>query len=295
MAAVFARPQAGGGPEPRRGNARRPVDRRSRPVRRDQHRRHVRPAGGGCRAGARAAGRGARGVPVPARLDRRGLRLARRRRVVQRGDPVRAELALRGEQGVSRSPGARLLPHLRAAGDHHELLEQLRPVSVSGEADSADDPERAGRPAAADLRRRRQRARLAARRGSLRGDPAPRSSRGSLARSTTSAAAASGRTCRSSIACARRSTRSCPRGPTLRSGAPAATHRSRRSYPIVRGTTGVTRSTRGRSGASSAGVRGTTSTAACAPPSSGTSANRAWCAAVQAGRYDRQRLGLTSA
>ena len=88
---------------------------------------------------------------------------------VQRGDAVRAELAVRGEQGVGRSPGARVLPHLRAAGPHHELLEQLRAVSVSGEADPADDPERARGAAAADLRRRRQRPRLAARRRSLRG------------------------------------------------------------------------------------------------------------------------------
>ena len=55
-------------------------------------------------------------VPVPARLDRRGVRHARPERAVQRGDAVRAELAVRGEQGVGRSPGARLLPHLRAAG-----------------------------------------------------------------------------------------------------------------------------------------------------------------------------------
>ncbi len=92
--------------------------------------------------------------------------------LVQRGDAVRAELAVRGEQGGGGSPGPRVLPHLRAAGADHELLEQLRAVSVSREADSADDPERARRAAAADLRRRRQRSRLAARRGSLRGHPA---------------------------------------------------------------------------------------------------------------------------
>ena len=65
-----------------------------------------------------------------------------------------------------------VLPHLRPADAHHELLEQLRAVPVSREADSADDPERARRPAAADLRRRRQRPRLAARRRSLRRPPA---------------------------------------------------------------------------------------------------------------------------
>src|SRR5439155_214779 len=81
---------------------------------------------------------------------------------------VRAELAVRGEQGVGGSSRSRLLAHLPPAGADHELLEQLRAVSVSGEADPSDDPECARRQAAADLRRRRQRARLAARRGSLR-------------------------------------------------------------------------------------------------------------------------------
>ena len=37
-------------------------------------------------------------------------------RAVQRGDAVRAELAVRGEQGGGRSSGARVLPHLRPAG-----------------------------------------------------------------------------------------------------------------------------------------------------------------------------------
>ncbi len=44
---------------------------------RDQHRRHVRAARGGARVLGRAAGRRARRVPLPARLHRRGLRLAR--------------------------------------------------------------------------------------------------------------------------------------------------------------------------------------------------------------------------
>ena len=68
--------------------------------------------------------------------------------------------------------------HLRAAGADHQLLEQLRPLPVPREADPADDPERARGQAAADLRRRRQRARLALRRGPLRGRPAACSSAG---------------------------------------------------------------------------------------------------------------------
>jgi dTDP-glucose 4,6-dehydratase len=53
------------------------------------------------------------GVPLPARLDRRGLRLARRERPLRRGDAVPAELALLGEQGGQRPPGACLAPYLR--------------------------------------------------------------------------------------------------------------------------------------------------------------------------------------
>ena len=160
------------------------------------------------------AGR-ARRLPFPPCVDRRGVRHARRDRTVQRRDALRAQLAVRGEQGVGRSSRARVFPHLRAAGADHQLLEQLRPVPVSREADSADDSERARRAAAADLRRRRQRPRLAARRGSLRRDPAGAARRDAPAKSTTSAAATSGPTWRSWIASATRS-RSCARRPRTR-------------------------------------------------------------------------------
>ena len=70
-----------------------------------------------------------------------------------------------------RPSGARLPPYLRPAGADHQLLEQLRPAPVSGEADPADDRQRAGGKAAAGLRRRPQRARLALRGGPLRCDP----------------------------------------------------------------------------------------------------------------------------
>ena len=51
----------------------------------------------------------------------------------------------------------------RHAGADHQLLEQLRSLSASRKTDSADDHSRAGRKAAADLWRRLQCARLAAR------------------------------------------------------------------------------------------------------------------------------------
>ena len=55
----------------------------------------------------------ARGVSLPARVDRRGVRHARGERPVQRRDAVRAQLAVRGEQGVGRPSRAGLLSHLR--------------------------------------------------------------------------------------------------------------------------------------------------------------------------------------
>ena len=86
----------------------------------------------------------------------------------------------------------------------HELLEQLRPVPVSRKADPADAAQRARRPAAADLRRRRQRPRLAACRGSLRRHSARARQGPPRRRSTTSAAATSAPTWRSSIGSAMR-------------------------------------------------------------------------------------------
>ena len=60
-------------------------------------------------------GRAARGgFPISPRLDRRGVRHARRRWAVQRRDAVRAEFALRGEQGGGGSSGAGVLPHATA-------------------------------------------------------------------------------------------------------------------------------------------------------------------------------------
>ena len=106
--------------------------------------------------------------------------------------PYAPELALRGEQGGLRPPGARLSPHLRAAGHHQQLLQQLRPLPVPREADPAHAGERAGRQAAAGLRRRRERARLALRGGPLPGARAGRARGDGSERPTTSAAGTSG-------------------------------------------------------------------------------------------------------
>ena len=172
-----------------------------------------------------------RRLPLPARLDRRGLRHPRPDRGLLGDDALRAQLALRRVEGGGRPPRARVPRDLRPARPAHQLLEQLRPLPVPREAHPAHDPERGRGQAPADLRRRRERARLALRRGPLRGDPARAAQGRRPARSTTSAAATSGRTCRWWTRCARRSKRSCPprrTPPSRRAGSPP-TPSSRRS------------------------------------------------------------------
>ena len=83
--------------------------------------------------------RAPRALPLPAHLDRRGVRLARRRRPLHGNDGLRAELALFREQGVIGPSGPRLARDLRAADPGDQLLEQLRALSLSGEADPAHD------------------------------------------------------------------------------------------------------------------------------------------------------------
>ena len=83
--------------------------------------------------------------PVPPYLDRRGLRVTRGGRVLHRGNALRPQVALLGEQGQLRPPGPRLAPHLRPADPGHQLLEQLRPVPFPRETDPARHPQRQGR------------------------------------------------------------------------------------------------------------------------------------------------------
>ena len=82
-----------------------------------------------------------------------------------RRDGLRSEFALFSVEGRRRSSRVGLGAHLRLPGADLELLEQLRPLSLPREADSADHPQRARWQAAAGLRRRRQCARLALCRG----------------------------------------------------------------------------------------------------------------------------------
>ena len=76
---------ASGGREPRR-----PLDRRRGALHRDQCRRHLHPARGGARLLAHARRRRPRALPLPAHLDRRGVRLAGPDRQVQRDHALRS-------------------------------------------------------------------------------------------------------------------------------------------------------------------------------------------------------------
>ncbi len=291
---VLAAPAAGGR-EPRGRDPRRSVDRWPGAVRRHQHRRHLRAAGGSpCHC--------SRALPEAERAAFRFLHVSTDEvygslgddGLFTRGHALRTELALRRQQGVGRSPGARLLPHLRPADADHELLEQLRTLPVSREADSADDPERA---------------RWTAR-----------------CRSTaTAATCATGSTSRTTVpACCTALQRGVPgekyniggdnertnlqvvdvlcdaleslRAGRHQPGAAGARQLYRaaaRSCPTVPGTTAAMPSMPRRSQANSGGSRPTTSSRGCGQPSRGIVNNRDWCEAVQSGRYERERLGLS--
>src|SRR5690348_265564 len=95
---------------------------------------------------------------VPSRLHRRSLWLAWANRIFHGNHAVCAELAVFIEQSVERFSRARVSSHLRDAHGDYELLEQLRAVSISGEAHPGGHPERAGAQAGAGLRRRHERA-----------------------------------------------------------------------------------------------------------------------------------------
>ena len=214
---------------------------------------------------------------------------------VQRGDALRAELAVCGEQGVAPIIWCAPTSTRSAAGADHELLEQLRSAAVSREADPADDAERARRPAAADLRRRRQRPRLAARRtitapafsrccararpgekyniggGNERSEPPGRGSR-SATRSKSGCPAASNPALRPAVTSYRALKTFVPDRPGSRS--PLCDRRD--EDPA----------------ASWGGSRARRSKPASARPSRWYLEHRDWCEAIQAGRYDRGRLGL---
>ena len=252
--------------------------------------RHLRPARGGARLLAHARCRRARALPLPAHLDRRGVRLAGAAedgRQVQRDHALRAQLALLGEQGRVRPPGARLAPHLRPAGAHHQLLQQLRALSLPREADPADHHPRAARRAAAGLRHA---ARTCATGCMSRTTPR----RWSLV--LTQGPAGRDLQCRRRQRAAehRRRARDLPpaRRDAARQRAPAARAADRVRHRPARATTRAMPSTPSRSGASSAGGRATISSTACATPSRWYLDNKPWWERVMSGAYRGERLGL---
>ena len=182
-----------------------------------------------------------RPVPVPARVDGRSLRLARRGRRLHRGHPVPAQLALCSEQGGLRPSGTRVVSYVRPARGDDQLLEQLRPPAVSREAHPAHDPHGPGGRAAAGLRHRRECAGLAVRRGPRGRAPHRAAQRARRARPTTSGVGPSGGTstwCARSVAfwtgspptppsaVASRSSGSSPTGPGTTSATPWTSRRS---------------------------------------------------------------------
>ena len=268
----------------------RPLDRRAGRVHPDQRRRHLRAAAGGAAAtGARCRRRAARRVPLPPHLDRRGLRLARRRGPVPRDDRLRSALALFGLEGGVRSSGARLAPHLRPADARHQLLEQLRAVSFPREADPADDPQRARGQAAAGLRRR---ARTCAT-GSM-----SRITRARCCWSPTQGRSGEtycigGRSERTNLEVVEAICALLDELAPERGDRPArdADHLRRRP---ARATICATPSTPRRSSASSAGRRARPSRRACARPSSGISPTAAWWERIRSGVYRGERLGVVA-
>ena len=130
---------------------------------------------------------------VRADLDGRGLR-QRARRVLAGDGRAHAAQPVLGEQGRRRPAGLLLLRDLRPARDRDPRLQQLRAVPVPGEGHPAlRDPRHRRHPGAA-LRRRAERARLAARGRPLPGRGPPARAAAVPARPTTSAAATRCRT-----------------------------------------------------------------------------------------------------
>ena len=135
---------------------RRPLDRRAAAIRPDQHRRHLRPAGGGARAtGSRwpASTRAAFRFLHVSTDEVYGSLGARRRPFTRDHAPTSRTRRTRPPR---RRPTTWCAPGTTPTGCRcdHQLLEQLRAVQFPGEADPADDPQRARRQAAAGLRRR---------------------------------------------------------------------------------------------------------------------------------------------
>ena len=178
---LLARAPAARGRALRRREPRRPLDPRAGGVRPDQRRRHVHAARGRARpTGGALARRRSASVPLPARLHRRGLRLARARRSrVHRDHAVRAEQPLLRVARPARDHLVRAyhhtygLPALTTNCSNNygpfQFPEKLIPLMIVNALEGKPLPVYGDG---------QQRARLALRRRPLRGDPRACSSAG---------------------------------------------------------------------------------------------------------------------
>ena len=145
---------------------------------------------------------------------RRGVRLLGDDRLLHGDDAVRsASSPYSASKAASDHLRARLRAHLRSPTHGLQLLEQLRSLPVSREAHPADDPQLPRGQAAARLRRRPERPRLAVRGRPRRRDMADSSQRRRRAPRGTSAAATSRRTSTCSTGSSTTIARLAPRDP----------------------------------------------------------------------------------
>ena len=137
---LFAELRPGRRDASRRREPCRPLDRRAGRLRRDQRRRHLHAARG--RARHWRTRPAPQTLPLPSRLDRRGLRLARRRRpAFMEATPYDPRSPYSASKAASDHLVRAWHHTYRPAGGRHQLLEQLRAVSVPREADPAHHPQ----------------------------------------------------------------------------------------------------------------------------------------------------------
>jgi len=140
-------------------------------------------------SGGQASTLSTRGVPISARLDRRGIRIpGAHEPPFKENDSFRAEQPLCSFEG-RRGPLGAGVPHTYGLPTLTvNCSNKLRPLPVSRKAHSLMILNAITPQTPAGLRRGRQRARLVARAGSLHGDPTGPGTRPRPARATTSAA-----------------------------------------------------------------------------------------------------------
>ena len=119
----------------------------------------------------------ARYRPLRSHFYRRSVRRHGTGHLFKRDPHAQPEQPVLRFEGSFRSSGPFLRAHVWISGFDHALVEQLRPIPVSGKIPPADDHQRSRQQTPADLWRRQTTARLAA-----RGRQLPRNSRSSRAR-----------------------------------------------------------------------------------------------------------------